>query len=97
MHSLSKAFLSAVFVCTKGHAFAKRYGRRKVYLERKKPSLSEGFSVGNISPVPKVGIEPTHPKIHDFESCASTNSATLACLRQSPNSRVYYIGSVTRP
>ncbi len=28
--------------------------------------------------VPKVGIEPTHPKIHDFESCASTNSATLA-------------------
>lgn len=47
--------------------------------------------------VPKVGIEPTHPKIHDFESCASTNSATLACLRQSPISRVYYIGSVTRP
>ncbi len=31
--------------------------------------------------VPKVGIEPTHPKIHDFESCASTNSATLAWLR----------------
>ena len=47
--------------------------------------------------VPKVGIEPTHPKIHDFESCASTNSATLASLRQSPISRVYYIGSVTRP
>ena len=33
--------------------------------------------------VPKVGIEPTHPKIHDFESCASTSSATLAWLRQS--------------
>ena len=29
-------------------------------------------------PVPKVGIEPTLPKEHDFESCASTNSATLA-------------------
>ena len=28
--------------------------------------------------VPKVGIEPTLPKEHDFESCASTNSATSA-------------------
>ena len=28
--------------------------------------------------VPKAGIEPAHPKIHDFESCASTSSATLA-------------------
>jgi hypothetical protein len=28
--------------------------------------------------VPKVGIEPTHPKVHDFESCASTSSAILA-------------------
>ncbi len=28
--------------------------------------------------VPKVGIEPTLPKEHDFESCASTSSATLA-------------------
>ena len=25
--------------------------------------------------VPRVGIEPTCPKTHDFESCASTNSA----------------------
>ena len=25
-----------------------------------------------------MGIEPTLPKEHDFESCASTNSATLA-------------------
>ena|SRR6185436_9812911 len=32
--------------------------------------------------VPKEGIEPSHPKIHDFESCASTSSATLAWLRQ---------------
>gem|GEM_PF-2092906 len=29
--------------------------------------------------VPKVGIEPTFPKEHDFESCASANSATPAC------------------
>ena len=28
--------------------------------------------------VPKVGIEPTLPKEHEFESCASTSSATLA-------------------
>ena len=33
--------------------------------------------------VPKVGIEPTFPKEHDFESCASANSATPACLNQS--------------
>lgn len=47
--------------------------------------------------VPKEGIEPSHPEVHDFESCASTSSATLASLRQSSISRVYYIGSVTRP
>ena len=29
--------------------------------------------------MPKVGIEPTFPKEHDFESCASANSATPAC------------------
>ena len=28
--------------------------------------------------VPKEGLEPTLPKEHDFESCASTNSATSA-------------------
>jgi hypothetical protein len=28
--------------------------------------------------MPKVGIEPTFPKEHDFESCASANSATPA-------------------
>ena len=29
--------------------------------------------------VPQEGIEPPRPKAHDFESCASTNSATRAC------------------
>ncbi len=29
--------------------------------------------------MPKVGIEPTLPKEHDFESCASASSATSAC------------------
>ena len=28
--------------------------------------------------MPKVGIEPTIPKEHDFESCASASSATSA-------------------
>ena len=32
---------------------------------------SEGF-------VPQAGIEPAHLTVHDFESCASTNSATKA-------------------
>ena len=34
--------------------------------------------VTNLGFVPEAGIEPAHPKIHDFESCASTNSATQA-------------------
>ncbi len=29
--------------------------------------------------MPEVGVEPTHPKVHEFESCASANSATPAC------------------
>ena len=37
--------------------------------------------------VPKVGIEPTLPKEHDFESCASTNSATSAFFFQNPAHR----------
>ncbi len=41
----------------------------KNYLKTKKPSISTGF-------VLKVGIEPTLPKELDFESSASTNSAT---------------------
>jgi hypothetical protein len=28
--------------------------------------------------VPKAGIEPAHLTVHDFESCASTSSATQA-------------------
>jgi hypothetical protein len=32
----------------------------------------------NINMVPMVGVEPTLPKEHDFESCASANSATSA-------------------
>ena len=47
--------------------------------------VSDGNKKGNSSKnkknshiVPKVGIEPTHLTIHDFESCASTNSATSA-------------------
>ncbi len=28
--------------------------------------------------LPEVGVEPTHPKVHEFESCASANSATPA-------------------
>ncbi len=28
--------------------------------------------------MPEVGVEPTHPKVHEFESCASANSATPA-------------------
>jgi hypothetical protein len=31
-----------------------------------------------LSIIPMVGVEPTLPKEHDFESCASANSATSA-------------------
>ena len=34
----------------------------------------------------EVGIEPTHPKILDFESSASTNSATRANVAETLNS-----------
>ncbi len=33
----------------------------------------------DLGKVPEVGVEPTHPKVHEFESCASANSATPAC------------------
>jgi hypothetical protein len=46
-----------------------------LFRKKKNPTLRVGFRS-----VPKVGIEPTHLAIHDFESCASTNSATLACV-----------------
>ena len=32
--------------------------------------------------VPEVGVEPTHPRVHEFESCASANSATPARGRE---------------
>ena len=32
----------------------------------------------NFNKVPKVGVEPTLPKEHEFESCASASSATSA-------------------
>ena len=34
--------------------------------------------------MPKVGIEPTFPKEHDFESCASAYSATSAKSVEDP-------------
>lgn len=44
--------------------------------KRKKPlEISKGFST---SLVPRAGIEPAHPKVQDFESSASTSSATEA-------------------
>src|SRR5260221_3049749 len=45
--------------------------------EQKESGQSRNFSELSAS-VPKAGIEPAHPRIHDFESCASTSSATLA-------------------
>lgn len=35
----------------------------------------------NLLMVPEVGIEPTLPKEHDFESCASAYSATPASVK----------------
>ena len=42
---------------------------RNDIFENKKRPPKKPFSV------PRVGIEPTCPRTHDFESCASTNSA----------------------
>ena len=41
-----------------------------------KTSLSLCFSLWFL--VPRAGIEPAHPKVQDFESSASTSSATEA-------------------
>ncbi len=40
--------------------------------------------------VPREGVEPSHLAIHDFESCAYTNSATEA-LRSVTVARAYQI------
>ncbi len=48
-----------------GEVFFPNVGKNKA------PEISEAF-------VPKEGVEPSLPKEHEFESCASTNSATLA-------------------
>ena len=40
-------------------------------------AILSGMAFGFI--VPKAGIEPAHLTVHDFESCASTSSATQAC------------------
>jgi hypothetical protein len=49
----------------------------KLITDQKESGQFRYFSKPSAS-VPKAGIEPAHPKIHDFESCASTSSATLA-------------------
>ena len=40
--------------------------------------------------VPKEGLEPSHLAVHDFESCASANSATSASLFLASNSLPYF-------
>ena len=43
------------------------------------PALTEqSLRTNDLEKVPEVGVEPTHPKVHEFESCASANSATPA-------------------
>lgn len=41
--------------------------------------------------VPKVGIEPTLPEEHEFESCASASSATLAFSLEWTNFNEIYL------
>jgi site-specific DNA recombinase len=43
-----------------------------------KNAESSNFFFDNSASVPKAGIEPAHLTVHDFESCASTSSATQA-------------------
>ena len=42
----------------------------------KKPEFKTSLSLWFL--VPRAGIEPAHPKVQDFESSASTSSATEA-------------------
>lgn len=41
--------------------------------------------------IPVVGVEPTLQKEHDFESCASANSATPASFTSYPTDEYKYI------
>ncbi len=61
---------------------------KSFWIRTKKAPQERSFFVLMIRIVPKVGVEPTHPRVHDFESCASTNSATLAfsAFKRSPKS-----------
>jgi hypothetical protein len=49
-----------------------RFKLRRFFVDIKKTDLCSRFFV------PQAGVEPAHPKVHDFESCASTSSATKA-------------------
>ena len=40
--------------------------------------ITQGWGQSIEREMPEVGVEPTHPKVHEFESCASANSATPA-------------------
>ena len=69
-YALSFARLCIVLFCSGAKEICKLQFR-SCKLQIKKPSYARLF-------VPKVGIEPTLLAEHEFESCASTNSATLA-------------------
>ena len=45
-------------------------------------AMRESRARGKNRMVPKEGIEPSHLAVHDFESCASTNSATSAFVKE---------------
>lgn len=50
------------------------------FVTRRKQKKLYTVSIEFFTPfmIPMVGVEPTLPKEHDFESCASANSATSA-------------------
>jgi hypothetical protein len=62
--------------------YSEQYGT--AFVRTNKKSLCNYLKFRGSMPVdvPKAGIEPARPKAHDFESCASTSSATQACLLQ---------------
>ena len=47
--------------------------------------------------MPKVGIEPTLPKEHEFESCASACSATSASLIRTCLGSITKVGMGVKP
>ena len=60
--------------------------------KQKKAEVHQIFDASAL--VPQAGIEPAHLTVHDFESCASTSSATKANPIKACDDRIANMGKL---